>query len=84
MALYHVMNPEATNGKASDALIVTNGRNKARSIFAERFGGMPKSLIVETVETSGEYVLSTNFTDNEAFESINNYSTFDEWSGGRA
>jgi hypothetical protein len=69
MALYHVINHEATDGAASDALIVTNGRNKARSIFAERFGGSPKSLFVETVETNGEYVLSTTFTDNEAFES---------------
>ena len=67
MALYHVINHEATDGAASDALIVTNGRNKARRLFAEEYNVLAKSLIVKTVETSGEYVLSTNFTEYEAF-----------------
>ena len=63
MALYHVMNPEATDGAASDALIVTNGRNKARRLFAETHGVPAKSLQVRAMPTNGEYVLSTTFTD---------------------
>ena len=68
MALYHVMNPEATNGEALYALIVTNGRNKARRRFAEIHGVPAKTLQVQAMSTSGEYVLSTNFTDPEPLD----------------